>query len=280
LRERGHAVAALCRRAGSEPTGTTAVAGDLTDPQALIRAFAETRPDAIIHLAAEIATQRDPARIREINVDGTQRLIDAALTTNRPKVVFTSTVVTGQANGALLDETSDLPVETAYGRSKQEGEHLLRASGLSYVVIRPSHIYGPGGWYEDEIVKRLRQPGRFAVVGSGENWWDVVRVEDVATACVDALERAASGATYHVVDDDPIRYGDFVSLTAKALGLGKPRSVPEWVARLAAGADSVRAVVRSAKSSNARIKSELGWSPHFPTAAVGVPDAVAKMLAA
>jgi nucleoside-diphosphate-sugar epimerase len=280
LQERGHDVAALCRRPGSEPSGTTAVAGDLTDPQALLSAFAHTRPDAVIHLAAEIATQRDPARVREVNVGGTQRLIDAALASNRPKVVFASTVVTGQANGAVLDETSDLPVETAYGRSKQDGEQLLGASGLPHVVIRPSHVYGAGGWYEDEIVKRLRQPGRFAVVGTGENWWDVVRVEDVATACVDALERAPSGATYHVVDDEPIRYSDFVGLTATALGLGKPRHIPEWLARLAAGADPVRAVVRSAKSSNARIKSELGWSPRFPTAAVGVPDAIARMLAA
>jgi hypothetical protein len=38
--------------------------------------------------------------------------------------------------------------------------------------------------------------------------------------------------------------------------------------------------MRSAKSSNARIKSELGWSPRFPSAAVGVPDAVATILAA
>jgi nucleoside-diphosphate-sugar epimerase len=160
---------------GSEPSGTTAVAGDLTDPQALLSASAQTRPDTVIHLAAEIATQRDPARVSEVNVGGTQRLIDAALESNRPKVVFASTVVTGEANGAVLDETSDLPVETAYGRSKQDGEQLLRASGLPHVVIRPSHVYGAGGWYADEIVKRLRQPGSFAVVGSGENWWDVVR---------------------------------------------------------------------------------------------------------
>ena len=280
LLERGHQVAALARRPGSEPAGTRAVAGDLTDAGALTAALAETRPDGVIHLAAEIATQRDPARIRDVNVEGTRRLIEAALAANRPKLVFTSTVVTGDANGALLDETSVLPVETAYGRSKQEGEQLLRDSGLPYVVLRPSHVYGPGGWYEEEIVERLRQPGRFAVVGSGQNWWDVVRVEDVATACVDALERAPADATYHVVDDDPIRYGDFVALTASALGVGKPRHVPEWLARLAAGADPVRAVVRSAKSSNARIKSELGWSPRFPSAAAGVPDAVAKMLAA
>jgi nucleoside-diphosphate-sugar epimerase len=177
----------------------------------------------------------------------------------------------------LLDEDTQLPVETEYGRSKQEGERLLRESSVEEVIIRPSHVYGPGGWFVEEFVKRLRQPGRFAVIGSGENWWDVVRVEDVASACADAAERAPAGALYHVVDDRPIHFYDFVALAATALGKGSPRRIPTWLARLAAGADPVRAVTRSAKSSNARIKSELGWAPRFPTAYEGVPDAIARM---
>ena len=145
------------------------------------------------------------------------------------------------------------------------------------MIIRPSHVYGPGGWFVEEFVNRLRQPGRFAVIGSGDNWWDVVRAEDVASACADAAERAPAGALYHVVDDEPIRFYDFVALAADALGTGPPRRVPAWLARLAAGADPVRAVTRSAKSSNARIKSELGWKPRFPSAREGVPDALAAI---
>jgi nucleoside-diphosphate-sugar epimerase len=253
------------------------VRGDLTDADALRRVLDGVRPDCVIHLAAEIASQRDAGKIAEVNVEGTRRLLEACAVAGGPRFVFTSTVVTGDAGGAMLDEDSTLPVETAYGRSKQEGERLVRASGLSNVIIRPSHVYGPGGWYAEEFVKRLRQPGRFAVIGSGDNWWDVVRVEDVASACVDAAERAPSGALYHVVDDEPIRYYDFVALTAKALGVGPPRRIPAWLARLAAGADPVRAVLRSARSVNRRIKSELGWQPRYPSAREGVPDAVAKL---
>ena len=153
----------------------------------------------------------------------------------------------------------------------------MRESSLEDVIIRPSHVYGPGGWFVEEFVNRLRQPGRFAVIGSGENWWDVVRVEDVASACADAAERAPAGALYHVVDDEPIRFYDFIALAATALGKGPPRRVPAWLARLAAGADPVLAVTRSARSSNARIKSELGWAPRFPTAQEGVPDAIARL---
>ena len=279
LRARDHEVTALVRRVGSEPEGTAAVSGDLSEVAALTALLESARPDTVIHLAAEIASQRNPRRIAEVNVEGTRRLLSACVSAGGPRFVFASTVVTGDAHGATLDETSTLPVETAYGRSKQEGEQLVQRSGLSTAIIRPSHVYGPGGWYEEEFVRRLKQPGRFAVLGSGDNWWDVVRVEDVASAFVDAAERAPSGAIYHVVDDEPIRYYDFVALTAQALGVGPPRRVPAWLARLAAGRDPVAAVLRSARSTNAKIKRELGWAPRYPSAREGVPDAVAKLAA-
>jgi nucleoside-diphosphate-sugar epimerase len=280
LTARGHDAIALVRRSGSEPSGTVAAAGDLSDRSALTRALTEHRADCVIHLAAEIATQRDPAKIREVNVEGTKRLLGACADAGGVggiRFVFTSTVVTGDAHGAVLDEQSELPVQTEYGRSKQEGERLVRESGLHAAILRPSHVYGPGGWYAHEIVARLRQPGRFAVIGSGANWWDVVRVEDVANACVDAAERAPAGALYHVVDDEPLTQYDFVALTAKALGVGAPRRIPAVLARLAAGDGPIRAVTRSARSANDRIKRELGWSPSWPTATDGVPDAVAKL---
>lgn len=278
--ERGHEVLALCRRAGSAPDGAREVRGDLADRGSLQRALGEESPDAVVHLAAEIASQRSEEKIREANVEGTRRLLAAAAEAgSSPRFVFASTVVTGDAEGALLDEQSALPVETAYGRSKQEGERLVGDSPLDSVIIRPSHVYGPGGWYEEEFVNRLRRPGRFAVIGSGENLWDVVRVEDVAAAFADAVEKAPPGSLYHVADDVPISFYDFVARTADAMGVGAPRRVPAWLARLAAGADPVAAVTRSARSSNAKIKSELGWSPRYPSSEQGIPDAVAALAA-
>jgi nucleoside-diphosphate-sugar epimerase len=284
LRERGHTVSALARRSGSAPDGVEELRGDLTDGEGLRTALAAARPEAVVHLAAEIASQRSEEKIREVNVHGTARLIEACAESTGeaggPKFLFASTVVTGEAGGELLTEDSELPVQTPYGRSKQEGERLLRESGLPSVVLRPGHVYGPGGWYADEFVRRLRQPGRFAVVGSGDNWWDVVHVDDVAGAFVTALEQAPPGALYHVADDDPITLYDFVALTAEALGVGRPRRIPAGLARLAAGRHAVTAVVRSARTSNERIKRELGWSPRFPSAREGVPAAVSQLAGA
>lgn len=283
LLDRGHHLSALVRRAGSQPPGTSPVAGDLGEATHLADALLASRPDCVIHLAAEIASQRDPRRVHAVNVEGTKRLIDACLTlagaspTPIPRFVFVSTVVTGDARGVLLTEDTPLPVQTPYGRSKQEGERLVLQSGLSSVIVRPSHVYGPGGWYADELVPRLRQPGRFAVIGHGENLWDVVHVHDVATALVLAAESAPERSIYHVVDDEPVTYGDFMALTARTLGVGAPRKIPPPLARLVAGRNAVDAVVRSARSSNAKIKRELRWQPRFPTFREGVPGALARM---
>ena len=277
LTDAGHDVDALVRRRGSAPPGTRPIEGDLLDGGRLRRALDADEPDCVIHLAAEIASQKDPRRIRLVNVEGTKRLLEACTATGSPRFVFASTVVTGDAEGRTLDESTPLPVHTAYGRSKQIGERLVRDSGLDAVVVRPSHVYGPGGWFVDEFVTRLRQPGRFAVIGRGDNWWDVVHVDDVAAAIVAVAERATACATYHVVDDEPIRFYDFIALTARALGLGAPRRVPVALARLVGGRDPVLASTRSARSSNARIKADLGWTPRYPTAREGVPAAVAAL---
>jgi nucleoside-diphosphate-sugar epimerase len=275
LLARGRPVAALVRTPGSEPPGTVPVVGDLTDAAAITAAVRSAAPDCVIHLAAEIGTQRDSRKIDEVNVRGMRRLVDACEAAGVRRLVFASTVVTGDAHGALLTEDRPLPVQTAYGRSKQVGERILRDSTLEGIVIRPGHIYGPGGWYAGEIVTRLRQPGRFVVVGDGANLWDVVHVEDVANAIVEAAEKARPGTCFHCADDHAVTQYEFVARTAHELGVGAPRRSPVWLARLVTGSGPAMAVVRSARTSNVRLKRELGWTPRYPTIGTGIPAALA-----
>jgi nucleoside-diphosphate-sugar epimerase len=79
LLERGHEVSALVRRPGSEPPGTVGLVAELDDGPALNAALVSARPDCVFHLAAEIASQRSERKLREVNVAGTQRLLDACL---------------------------------------------------------------------------------------------------------------------------------------------------------------------------------------------------------
>ncbi len=75
LLERGHEVGALVRRTGSAPHGTRGLVGDLRGGPGLSETLAIERPDCVIHLAAEIASQRSESKILEVNVQGTQRLL-------------------------------------------------------------------------------------------------------------------------------------------------------------------------------------------------------------
>jgi nucleoside-diphosphate-sugar epimerase len=277
LLARDQSVAVLVRTPGTEPLGTTPVLGDLTDANSVTAAVRSVAPDGVIHLAAEIGTQRDPRKIYDVNVHGMRRLVAACEGAGVRRMVFVSTVVTGEAHGALLTEDLPLPLQTAYGRSKQEGEQNLRESTLESVVIRPGHIYGPGGWFLSEIVTRLRQPGRFVVVGDGNNMWDVVHVDDVANAVVDATEKAPPGTCFHCVADEGVTQYEFVARTARELGLGAPRRSPLWLARLIMGDGPAKTVVRSARTSNAKLKRELGWTPRYPTIDTGIPAAVAAI---
>lgn len=164
IREGKHSVSALARSDRSEETlralGAEPIRADLTDAGALKNALAGTPIDIVFHSAAEIASQRNKAKLRAANIDGTQNLYDAVRDRESLKrFIFVSTVVTGEANGALLDETATLNVETEYGRTKQWAENMLldefRNNGFPAMVVRPCHIYGEGGWYGD-IVENVR----------------------------------------------------------------------------------------------------------------------------
>ena len=157
----GHDVSALVRRPGSAPPRTPRSGrrhhrrpGRAGSRRGRGRTGVRGPPGRGDRLAAgrRPHPRRSTSRAR-------RRCWRRAAAAGSPRFVFASTVVTGDARGALLDEASALPVQTAYGRSKQEGERLVRESALPAVVLRPSHVYGPGGWFAEEFVERLRQAG-------------------------------------------------------------------------------------------------------------------------
>ncbi|MBI3725485.1 NAD(P)-dependent oxidoreductase [bacterium] len=276
LRERGHEVSALARDpAKAERLGIPReriVAGDLFATGKMQQAIRGM--DSVLHLAAEIATQRDEKRLWKIDVEGTDAVADACEGARLRSFVFASTVVVGDAKGAILRPEDPLPVTTAYGRAKQEAERRLKKTGLPLVVVRPSHVYGPGGWF-GELVRDLRSWKRF-LPGDGKNLWDTVHVDDVALALVLCAEKADPGI-FHACDDAPIAMRDFFFATADALAVPRPRSIPVLLAKVFRGSGPIDAAVRSARSDNSRLKA-LGWSPRHPSSREAIPGVVAELL--
>ncbi|MCL2451156.1 MAG: NAD(P)-dependent oxidoreductase, partial [Polyangiaceae bacterium] len=235
----------------------------------------------VVHAAAEIASQRDARAIQRTNVEGTRALLGACRERALHAFVFISTVVVNDPGGAVLEESKPLEPTTAYGRSKQQNERDVleahRTMNLPAVILRPSHIYGPGGWFGELVAEMPRW--YFGMPGSGENLWDMVHVDDVAAATVQTGLQPRPGQIFHLVDDEPIRMGDAFAITAEALGCRKPRSVPIWLASMIKGKDPILAATRSARSSNAKAKAELGWTPRYPSSRRAIPEVVRQLKA-
>ncbi len=77
--------------------------------------------------------------------------------------------------------------------------------------------------------------------------------------------------------ETPTTYREFMVRAAQALGAGPPRSIPVWLGRLVAGRGPVATLVRAGRTSNARLKAELGWAPVFPDSAEGIPAALTEL---
>ena len=237
---------------------------DLVSPN-LKEVLKPIKIDGVFHLAAEIATQRKKDLVWQTNHMGTKNLYEALQSHEElQKFIFSSTVVVGEAHGKVLTEDDILNVETEYGKTKQASEKLLieahKENKFPVCIIRPSHIYGNGGWFSG-MIKDIRK-GLFKIPGDGKNFWDVVHVDDVVAALIVLFKSGQDGQIYHVVDDTPTTMGDFFQEVGKLLGKKKIGHVPIWLANIIKGKDPILAGIRSAKSSNKKLRS-LGWNPQY-----------------
>ncbi len=178
--ERGHEVVVLSRhpeRARGVPSGAEIQEGDLTRPGPLAAALREIDPEAVVHAAA-IVVDHDP-KLNSVNIEGTAALCAAlAGLQPAPRMVHVSTF-----------SVEDVP-PTDYSESKLAAEEVVRASGLSHVVLRPALIYGKGDKTNTpELVARMAH-GTQWLPGGGRVLIQPVHVEDVALACVVAAERS------------------------------------------------------------------------------------------
>ena len=180
--------------------------------------------DAVLHVAAVYRTAGHPdSYYREVNVVGTERLLEAAAGQGVRRFVHTSTVgVHGHVERPPADENAPIAPGDIYQATKAEAEALAldfhRKRGLPVAVVRPGAIYGPG---EARFVKLFRAiaRGRYAVVGTGRTFYHPVYIDDLVAGFLLALDRPeAVGEAFLVCGPSYVSQSDLAALVAKHTG--------------------------------------------------------------
>jgi nucleoside-diphosphate-sugar epimerase len=226
LHGRGDEVRALARPASVNPAlraaAQTVVEGSLDDTTALRHLVEGCQ--AVIHVAAVYRTAGHPdGYYRDVNVGGTERLLEAAAQAGVARFVHTSTVgVLGDVRHPPADETSPLNPGDVYQSTKAEAEVMALAFGrrraLPVAVVRPGAIYGPG---ETRLLKLFRAiaRGRYALVGSGKTYYHPVYIDDLVRGFLLTLDRAeAVGEAFIIAGARYITQADLASLIATHTG--------------------------------------------------------------
>lgn len=236
--------------------------------------------DGVLHLAAlmSITMDRDPWTGLDVNIRGTQNVIEACCLNGVKKMVFTSSsAVYGYGPGLKGDLVETTPFLTygsppgaiIYGASKVIGEQLCRDAhlkrGLDYVVVRYSTVYGERQHYRAtnalyiiETHDRVRKDQRPRVVGDGTDTKHFVHVSDAARANAAAFAADATNVAVNISGPRPTTTLEIVRLVTELAGknLAPEHVEPEaGKVQLSAGGPW--------KMDHAAAERVLGWKPQI-----------------
>jgi nucleoside-diphosphate-sugar epimerase len=285
FRTRGHEVVGLARRPEGEEI-VRALGGqprhaDLYNADELARAAEGS--DVVIHAATAIPLTTRPRPVDWANNDRVRREGTEALSQTAARIgarLYLQQSITWVArppDGAPFDEDSP-PRPDAMTQSALDGERIALEAGrqtcLVVGVLRCGWFYGPDSPHTRMMADGLRKRS-LPIIGDGEAVWSCLHTDAAAGAFVDAAE-AGRGGRWHVVDDRPATAKEFLTAFAHRLGALPPRRAPEWLVRLIAGRYAVEFLTASTRTSNARIRQDLGWSPRYATFEEGLDQVMTR----
>ena len=244
----------------------TFIQGDVRDAGAVRRAMEGA--SIVLHLAALRLRQciEEPRAAIDVMAHGAFNVFDAAAAAGVRRVVLASSSSMYGASDRPARENDPLRGATLYASAKVFSEGLLAAMaerhGFSYVSLRPFNVYGPRmdvfGAYTEVLIRwmdRIQNGLPPVVFGDGLASMDLVFVDDVARAFVDAAAADVSGEIFNIATG--------VETTLRALVrellLAMDATVPVQFAPDDSGVPAVRRV-----GDTTRAKRVLGFEAQVP----------------
>jgi NADH dehydrogenase len=216
----GHTVRLLSRNATEEakqwPAGVEPWPAGIGDQNEL-RGCAEGC-DLVIH-AAGIVEETGSLTFESVNVDGTRSIVREAERCKVGRFIYVS---------SLGAETGDSP----YLRSKRRAEDLVRNFAGGWIILRPGAVYGP----RDDVVSVLLTVVRtfpvVPVIGTGEDKFQPIWVEDLAAALADCVRRTdLHGRVLEIAGEEKTCLNDLLDRMAEITGRSPARiPIPPFLA--------------------------------------------------
>jgi nucleoside-diphosphate-sugar epimerase len=261
LQAAGHQIIGLVRsESGVEKLiqqNVTPIQGDLTDLPLLRTQSAQA--DATIHTAFQFAPD-----VAATDYNAVKAMLEGMENSHKPFIYTSGAWIYGENQGEMVDETSPVNIPPIYqftGRGNVEQLVLNYAQkGVRTIVTRGGMAYGNNGGPLTLFLDQLQQGRVLRHVGTGNNRFPAVHINDFARLYPLALEKAPAGSIYNVTDDSTMTFKDLFLRLAQANGADI--SVEPWALEDArqvlaqfADAFTMDQVVSSEKA-----KRELGWS--------------------
>ena len=256
------------------------VHGDICDRALVERLFAEHKPRAVVHFAAESHVDRSihgPGAFVRTNVDGTFTLLEAArmhwsaLPAGEREAFRFLHVSTDEVYGSLgpndpaFTETKAYEPNSPYSASKAASDHLVRAwhhtYGLPVLTTNCSNNYGPYQFPEKLIplmIVNALAGKPLPIYGDGQNVRDWLYVGDHCAAIRAVLAGGRVGETYNVGGNAEMKNLDVVRTLCRILAeLAPGRDYDALVTFVKDRPGHDRRYAIDAR----KIARELGWAP-------------------
>jgi nucleoside-diphosphate-sugar epimerase len=198
------------------------VHGDLRNPGDCAKFCAEAK-DAILFHTAGIIHPKKVSEFYDINVTGTERMLDAAIASGVKRAVVVSSNSPCGCNphpDHLFDELSPFNPYMNYGRSKMQMELAVRerAAKIETVIIRAPWFYGPNQPPRQTLFFQMVRDGKAPIVGSGNNLRSMAYVDNLCQGLIlAAITERASGQVYWIADRKPYSMNEIIDTIERLL---------------------------------------------------------------
>ena len=159
----------------------------------------------------------------DTNVNGTKNLIDSCVNQGVKKIIYISSLAASISGGA-------------YASSKLEAEQCVKNSGLKWLILRPSEVYGQGHDTINQLFQWVQSYACVPVIGAGKSRLSPVHIDDVVSAIAGLiLIEKVEYKTIILAGPEEIIYDDLVDRIAAYFNVKRFKlHLPTGLVKLAA----------------------------------------------